>query len=206
MDTSISSKYTYRAHFARDLHIHSYAVLCCVCVCVCVCVWLFVCIHAYTHIYIPYLLGMESSKLKARTSLLPRFSEKRRSSFELWALKQHSKMSPQVGLAVFTLYLHTRLFWYTWSLFDIPGLFLIYLVSFWYTWSLFVRCAFLFSLENIKFSLFIYTSVPFNVIYLKSWSISSKRRMRLPHSSKVLRKVRVCCSVSLCGAVWCSVL
>jgi len=42
----------------------------------------------------------ESSKLKARTSLLPRFSEKRRSSFELWALKQHSKMSPQVGSAV----------------------------------------------------------------------------------------------------------
>ena len=42
----------------------------------------------------------ESSKLKARTSLLPRFSEKRRSSFELWALKQRSKMSPQVGLAV----------------------------------------------------------------------------------------------------------
>ena len=42
----------------------------------------------------------ESSKLKARTSLLPRFSEKRLLSFELWALKQHSKMSPQVGLAV----------------------------------------------------------------------------------------------------------
>jgi len=42
----------------------------------------------------------ESSKLKARTSLLPRFSAKRRLSFELRALKQHSKMSPQVGLAV----------------------------------------------------------------------------------------------------------
>jgi len=42
----------------------------------------------------------ESSKLKARTSLLPRLSEKRRSSFELWALKQHSKMSPQVGSVV----------------------------------------------------------------------------------------------------------
>jgi len=36
----------------------------------------------------------ESSKLKGRTSLLPRFSEKRRSSSELLALKQHSKMSP----------------------------------------------------------------------------------------------------------------
>jgi len=42
----------------------------------------------------------ESSKLKARKSLLPRFSKKGRSSFELWALKQHSKMSPQVGSAV----------------------------------------------------------------------------------------------------------
>ena len=40
----------------------------------------------------------ESSKLKARMSLLPRFSEKRRSSFELWALKQHSKMSPVWGV------------------------------------------------------------------------------------------------------------
>ena len=44
----------------------------------------------------------ESSQLKARTSLLSCFSEKRRLSFELWALKQHSKMSPQVGSAVST--------------------------------------------------------------------------------------------------------
>ena len=43
---------------------------------------------------------IHNSKLKARTSLLPRFTEKRGSSFELWALKQHSKMSPQMGLAV----------------------------------------------------------------------------------------------------------
>jgi len=42
----------------------------------------------------------ESSKLKAWTSLLPCFSEKRIWSSELWALKQHSKMSPQVGSAV----------------------------------------------------------------------------------------------------------
>jgi len=41
----------------------------------------------------------ESLKLKARTSLLPHFIGKRHSSFELWALKQHSKMSPQVGSA-----------------------------------------------------------------------------------------------------------
>ena len=39
-------------------------------------------------------VGWHFRKLKARTSLLPRFSEKRRWSFELWALKQHSKMSP----------------------------------------------------------------------------------------------------------------
>ena len=44
-----------------------------------------------------------SSKLKARTFVLPRYSEKRRSSFEPWALKQLSKMSPQVGSAVQTL-------------------------------------------------------------------------------------------------------
>jgi len=68
-----------------------------------------------THVYIQqYIHGhictanptwgdiFESSKLKARTSLLPHFTEKRLSSFELWALKQHSKMSPQVGLAVYT--------------------------------------------------------------------------------------------------------
>ena len=44
----------------------------------------------------------QSSKLEARTSLWPRFSEKSRSSFELWALKELLKMSPHVGLAVYT--------------------------------------------------------------------------------------------------------
>jgi len=39
----------------------------------------------------------QGSKLKAWTSL---FTETRRSSFELWDLKQHSKMSPQVVQAV----------------------------------------------------------------------------------------------------------
>ena len=42
----------------------------------------------------------QSWKLRARTSLLPRFSEKRRSSFELWALKELSKISSHLGLAV----------------------------------------------------------------------------------------------------------
>jgi len=41
----------------------------------------------------------QSSKIKVRTSLLPRFSEKRLSSFELWALTELSKMSSQMGLA-----------------------------------------------------------------------------------------------------------
>jgi len=53
-------------------------------------------------------LGWHFRKLKAQSSnvsfatfrVLPLFSQKRRSSFELWALKQHAKMSPQVGLAV----------------------------------------------------------------------------------------------------------
>jgi len=53
-------------------------------------------IHNYSQSH----LGCHFRKLKARTSLLPRFNEKRRSSFELGDLKQHSKMSPQVGLAV----------------------------------------------------------------------------------------------------------
>ena len=43
----------------------------------------------------------ESPKLKARTSLSPRFTEKRRSSFEHWALKHFSKISRQVGLSVY---------------------------------------------------------------------------------------------------------
>jgi len=42
----------------------------------------------------------ESSKLKARTSLLTCFNEKRPWNFELWALKLHLNVSPQVGLAV----------------------------------------------------------------------------------------------------------
>jgi len=42
----------------------------------------------------------QSSKLKARTSFLPRFSEKRQSSFELSDLIELSKMSSQMGLAV----------------------------------------------------------------------------------------------------------
>jgi len=42
----------------------------------------------------------QSSKLKAWKSLSTETWQKRRSSFELWALKQHSKMSPQVGQAV----------------------------------------------------------------------------------------------------------
>jgi len=45
-------------------------------------------------------LLFQSSKLKARTSLLPRFSEKSRSSFEPWVLKELWKTSPHVGLAV----------------------------------------------------------------------------------------------------------
>jgi len=44
----------------------------------------------------------QSSKLKARTSLSPRFREKRRSTFELLALKQLSKTLPQVGQDVHT--------------------------------------------------------------------------------------------------------
>jgi len=48
------------------------------------------------------------SKLKAPTSLLPRFSGKRRSSFELLALKELSKISPHAGLAV---HVHLHVMW-----------------------------------------------------------------------------------------------
>ena len=78
-----------------------------VCVCVCVCVYIYMDTYKQTYIYSQSHLGWhfqklkaQSSKLKGRMSLLPRFIEKRRSSFEFWALKQHSKMSPQVELAV----------------------------------------------------------------------------------------------------------
>ena len=40
-------------------------------------------------------LIFESSKLKAQTSLLPRFSEKRSSSFELWARNSIRKCHPK---------------------------------------------------------------------------------------------------------------
>jgi len=59
--------------------------------------------HMTSLYYSPSHLGwhfrklFKSSKLKARMSLFTETRQKRRSSFELWALKQHSKMSPQVG-------------------------------------------------------------------------------------------------------------
>ena len=64
-------------------------------------IYRYVCIYVYIYTANPTWGDIfESSKLKARSSFLPRFSEMRRSSFELQALKQHSKMSPQVGSAV----------------------------------------------------------------------------------------------------------
>jgi len=48
----------------------------------------------------PFRKLSPSSKLKARTSLCTETWQKRRSSLELWALKQLSKMSPHVGSAV----------------------------------------------------------------------------------------------------------
>ena len=50
----------------------------------------------------------ESSSLKAWTSLLPRFSAKRYSSFKLWTLKQHLILSPQVALAVSRVYRESK--------------------------------------------------------------------------------------------------
>jgi len=85
-------------------------------------VWPDICVYVYTYMYIYidiyslFHLGwhlwmlFQSSKLKARrTSLLPRFSEKRPSSFELWAVKELSKMSHQMGWAV-RMYTYTHIY------------------------------------------------------------------------------------------------
>jgi len=56
--------------------------------------------YSRSHLGWNFWMLFQSAKLKARMPPLPRFSEKRRSSFELWALKELSKMSPQVGSAV----------------------------------------------------------------------------------------------------------
>ena len=53
--------------------------------------------YSQSHVGWNFRKLFQSSKLKDRTSLLLRFREKRRSSFELWALKEFSKMSPHVG-------------------------------------------------------------------------------------------------------------
>ena len=56
--------------------------------------------YSASHLGWHFRMLFQSSQLKARTSLLPRFSRKRRSSFELRALKAFSKMWPHVGLAL----------------------------------------------------------------------------------------------------------
>jgi len=70
------------------------------------CEYIFVCMCPYVYVvrYSWSPLGMSLLRargFKARTSLLPRFGEKGRSSFELWALYQRSRESPQVGWAVY---------------------------------------------------------------------------------------------------------
>ena len=55
---------------------------------------------SHSHVGWHFWKLFQSSKLKARTSLFNETWQKRCLSFELWALKLHSKMSPQVGLAV----------------------------------------------------------------------------------------------------------
>jgi len=58
--------------------------------------------YSQSHVGWHFWKLFQSSKLKDRTSLFTETWQKRRSSFELWALKQLSKMSPQVGSAVST--------------------------------------------------------------------------------------------------------
>ena len=81
--------------------------------------------YSQSHLVWNFWMLFQSSKLKARTSLLPHFSKKSLSSFELWTFKELSKMSPQMGLAVQRLYnslfvcllnLHRFFFWFFWNL------------------------------------------------------------------------------------------
>ena len=58
------------------------------------------CYSSWFHLGWHFWMLFRSSKFQALTSHWPRFSEQRRLSFELWALKELSRMSPQVGLAV----------------------------------------------------------------------------------------------------------
>jgi len=66
--------------------------------------------HSYSQSHVGWHFQklFQSSKLKAQTSLFTESWQKRCSSFELWALKQHSKMSPQVGSAVVVTHLQER--------------------------------------------------------------------------------------------------
>jgi len=57
-------------------------------------------IYSRSHWEWHFRILFERSTLKILTSLWPRFSEKRGWSFELWALKELSKMSPHVRFAV----------------------------------------------------------------------------------------------------------
>jgi len=54
-------------------------------------------LYSQSHVGWYFRRQLQSSKLKARTSLFTETWHKRLSSFKLWVLKQLSKMSPQVG-------------------------------------------------------------------------------------------------------------
>jgi len=77
---------------------HLFVMQTCLWVCISILKGTCGCIHLHSPIYLVASVSVctanptwgdifESSKLKARTSLLPRFNEKRRSSFELWAFE-----------------------------------------------------------------------------------------------------------------------
>ena len=66
-------------------------------------VCIFIYMYSQSHLKRHFRKLFQRSKLKAWTSLFTETWQKRRSSFELWALKQLSKMSHQVGSAVYIL-------------------------------------------------------------------------------------------------------
>jgi len=61
---------------------------------------MYVSMYSQSHLGKHFRMLFQNSKFKARTSLLPRFSEKKRLSFQLSALKELTKMTPQVAFAV----------------------------------------------------------------------------------------------------------
>ena len=68
------------------------------------CMWCVTCACHVSHVHVRYSqshVGWHFGKLKAQSSNVSFATFQWKQTFELWALKELSKMSPQVGLAVY---------------------------------------------------------------------------------------------------------